>query len=460
MSKLISFYKRVLSSLGIQTDEQDFVVVDTGKKIQPMLIDGKPVVLPTKQHIDTMTTVESNGEVKINKVLFNPLREDLIKGETEVLIKLKKNYEIRINFAVCNLVELYIRFGMDQELQKKASLEASTFLTSLNVTRNRNVTNAIDAGTIEKWGKIYAGLLKAPSTKGAVHLFSKKAGKLNNVTYSKLVTATFPLYEALCNLKKDETIFDVKLRNKDIDVLKVIFKYIFNNIDTPEYYMIGSSDASSSFVSLTKMYIKIMSRINELISTLNFIDPEVIPTYITELEVDMNELDNLAMYDADLAKIPNDIDMGRNSATNKILSQTSQSNVTGTPSEFKLDLKALAQGYTMDMQKKMYEESIKSPSTKPVVSPINTVNQHMTPEQKLLYGNTPNFNTGKPMSYADINPMSVMSPYTGINMQQQTMPMYGSAMPYNGINVNPSGFNNYNPMNQMQERPYINIPGN
>lgn len=440
MSKLLTFYEKVIKSIGYEADAEGFIRVANGKKSDLVKIGDKFLVLPTKDQIANMTRVE-DGVVHTTKVLFNPLKEDIVKGDSESLKKIKTTMEVKLSFTAATIFELLLKLGGNQELQKKASLDVNSFIGTLKEARGTNVREVIDEGSLDRWGKLYQQCIKPTSTKGLLHMFIKKGGVVNDVKYNRLSNMGFPMYRALSDMgPKDKNLYGVTLRTKDIKVLKLIYEYVFLNIDTPEYYMLGSMDTNSpGFVSLFKLYLTVGNRFNEILNSLDFMKEEIIDIAKLDLDIDFSELDNTAKFAGEIALIPVDNDTSAKSTSRLLGSQQEAPKATEVvnPTKPKLDPRALLNG-TYNQQ------PVYTPPPNVPVPQVDTTG--MTAAQKILYGNNPSLvqpvNPQEPRPMG-INNMPVPQPQP-YYPQQQGYPQAPGMYPNMGGYPPQSQYNNYN----------------
>jgi len=463
---LIEFYKRTLNTAGFVYDDEGFIKAPraNGKPIQ-VVDSGRPMVLPTPEHKNSLTEV-IDGEATLVKTLFNPLNEDAVKGESISLRKLKNAMEHKLNFSLAMTVELLLELGLSLEMQKKASLNLNKFIGSLNKARTSNVKDLIDEGSIDRWLKIYKASIKAGPTKGLIHTYLKRGGMLNGTKYNRLATASFPIYKLLDTVNKNTPLLGVKMRGKDPKVLKLIFEYIFTGIDdNPEKYAIGSLDpVSPGFISLTKLYITIANRLNELLNDLKFMDEVVSTSAIIDVKITEDELDKLDIYKNELAAIPSDIDAGRH-----------RSLVKDAPTEQPKQEKATARSI-LNSQNGIAESVANYTPTQAIVQQVlhnnNTVpapiqqqqvppvqqqqvqtvdTSGMTAAQKILYGNMQVPNTQQVQQQ---RPMGINTMTQQVQQQQMVMPNnMAMTNQYAVPQQLPMQNNMYQHQSPMQQRP-------
>ena len=386
---LNEFYEKVLLSTGLIVTEDGYVKAPLrgrSKVSDNITFKGKTLVLPLRQHFDTMTDI-IDGKKELIKVIFNPLKEDVIKGDSESLAKLKSMIEVRLSHSLNNIFNAIISLALNKEKQKHMSLELTSLFASMKEAKNQNITNVIDENTLEKFKKIASALVVPSNTKGLIHFYLKKGGVVNNVKYNRLAISSFPMYEELEKYVKDGSIYGVKLRPKDVKVFKIIYEYIFNNINVKDYYTFGSTDKNSpGFISLFKLYISIVYRLNELISLLEFTD-EIDEFAKMELHITSEDLDNIARFDRELAVIPNDTEVNR--SMDRLIGNSLVNEQVKT-AEGKLDARSLLYGNNVQPN---YNIPTVQPIQNNVAPTLDTSN--MSVAQKILYGN--DINRQQPM---------------------------------------------------------------
>ena len=65
MSKVVDFYEKVVKSIGLDVNSNGVISVDG----TDVLVDNKPLVLPSKENIDTLVAKNDDGTLTITKVL-------------------------------------------------------------------------------------------------------------------------------------------------------------------------------------------------------------------------------------------------------------------------------------------------------------------------------------------------------------------------------------------------------
>ena len=427
---LNEFYEKVLLSTGLVVTEDGYVKAPLrgrSKVSDNITFNGRTLVLPLRQHFDTMTDI-IDGKKELIKVIFNPLKEDVIKGDSDSLVKLKSMIEVRLSHSLNNIFAAVISLALNKEKQKHMSLELTSLFASMKEAKNQNITNVIDENTLEKFKKIASTLVVPTNTKGIIHFYLKKGGMVNNVKYNRLAMSSFPLYDELDKYVKDGSVYGVKLRPKDVKVFKIIYEYIFNNINVKDYYTFGSTDKNSpGFISLFKLYINIVERLNELISMLEFTD-EIDEFAKMNLAITSEELDNIARFDRELAVIPSDVDVNR--SMDRLVGNSLVNEPTKT-ADGKLDARSLLYGNNYNQNQNIPVQQVHQ-NTAPVLDTTN-----MTVAQKILYGNDINRQQQPMYPQQVMQPPMYGQPQGYVNPMQNQPPMYGQPIYQQQPIVNP-----------------------
>ena len=448
--KLINFYKKVVASLGLTTTKDDFIQIAVGDTKTTFTVNGKPLVLPTKDHIDSAVDVDDDGRVVITKVLFNPLNEDVIKGDSVSLKKTKDIIERRLTHAFASIGELLLTLASNPALQKKTSMELNKFLMALNKADNTNIKSVVDEKSIDLWVKIYGKSLEIDPAKGFIKLFLKKGGTDKGTKYNRLAVAGFPILEQLQDADRDTPFFGIKLRNKDITVFKLIHEYVFNNIDDKYTMSTGSNDKESpGFISLFNLYIQMGERLNKILSSLGNIDQETVDNAVLDIKVTEKELEELAMYKGELVLIPNDVELNRKKTKHQPqhhipplvlddLNKTRQ-----VPMQYVNEpQQVMAPVEEMDLAHRiLYGNNI------PVVPTVGSLNQQM---QRPGYPNIQPMQQ-QPMGYPNMQPQYQQPMY----QQPMQQPVYQQPMYQQPMQQQPMGYPNMQP--QYQQPMYDNF---
>ena len=314
---LIEFYKRVLENVGYVIDKEDYVYIPAHGKKELVTIAGKSMVLPTMDQIESLYVKTEDGKYELSKIPFNPLSEDVIKGDSESIKKLKSCIEYRLSHSIFAIGELLITLASEPKLQKNISTDLELFLANLTKAISQGQRGGVaDDKSIEKWTNIYANMITNHINSFTIYL--KKKGNIDGITYTRVATITSNILDELdehLNNLKDATSYKVSgvtLRKKDVIVFKEVFKYILENLNKNNVISVGSNDSESpTFISLFTLYLNIAKRNNTLLEYLKNINVEYYDSYYIQDLLDVKDLENIKRFKTELLDIPSDIDLTR-----------------------------------------------------------------------------------------------------------------------------------------------------
>jgi len=473
--KLIDFYKRVAHSLSLHVSKDNYIQVEINGNKSMLTDNGIPLVLPTKEHIDSSVDKDDNGDLKLVKLPYNPLNEDVIKGDSISLKKTKTIIERKIAHSFAAVGELLLTLTDDPKLQKGTDLELNKFLSSLNNAEVGKIKALVDDKSIDLWGKIYSRSLEIDPSNGFTKMYLKKKGRYEGEVYNRLAVMSFPIYEQLIEATRDTPIFGITLRKKDIGVFKIIHEYVFKDMDENQTITIGSKDPESpGFVALFKLYIKVANRLNKILKSLEFVNKELVHEATFRIDLTLKELDNLNVYKSELVLLPSELELNRQkavAASSVMQQQAIPANTNTNQSIIQQQAMANPQQQVMvnpqqqPMQQPVQQQAMVNPQQQQPVQQQSNETNSASIVHKLLYGNTqqpqviPQYGTVQPPQPMMQQPV-MQQPMMQQPMAQQPMmqqPMYGvpqqgsiGAMQQNmGINP-PMQQQQYNTQQPMQ----------
>jgi hypothetical protein len=242
---LIELYKQVISCGGWIADDDGFISMKLADlDPQPVLIDGKRLVLPLEYQLKHSDTSK--------RVVFHPLNESILRGESDVVTKLRMNINHRLNFVVGFLSISLMRLATSPAEHPSLKPDQTVFLSMLK---------DVDQQTNEKLQKLAAQMTMGDASKSFSHIYVSKRGDINGRKYARVGVVSFPLYEELC--KDEAEVYGVKLRKKDRQAIKALIEYILPDIDKPATYRRGSdSKVAPTLDALMKAVIAVGDPIN------------------------------------------------------------------------------------------------------------------------------------------------------------------------------------------------------
>jgi len=331
MESLLKFYKDILEMLNLSISEDGKVCIVIDGVSNPLLLDGLPMYLPTKNNISTMYDIVDGKSVKV-KELFNPLDENSVKVGNNSFVKLKNIMELNflsVFYHTAEAILLRVANSTDEN-----DMNIIKFI-SLLAGKKGGARELINDKTLIKWDKIYRNIRLKYINKKYIKLLVTKGGKIDNVKYNRVGVITFPLGEELLKMdKKNNSLLDVKLLNKDINVFKTVFEYLIGDVNTiNDGIQIGSlNKIAPSTHALLLMYDKLYKMFKPTIDTIlkTETDQDIIDRIsLKELPVDIANLSSVIDgFEQYIRMIPNTNQLDAVNKTNNSTNLTNNTSVT------------------------------------------------------------------------------------------------------------------------------------
>lgn len=247
MSKLIDFYKQILSLGGLVTDSEGLVSARIEDSTVPFTVKGKRLALPTKQN---------QGKTE-DLMIFHPLSENFLRGESDVMQRYRSAINTRLNYVIgCMMEELLTLITSTGEHQKLTPEQSEVL----------SIAHEADEGTLTRFAQLLKNMGIGDKEKSFVNIYLKKTASIKGKVYKRGAIVTFPFYKEL--IKKEKTIYGVGLRIKDREAIQKLMEFIIPGIGDDESYNQGSSGDVSPFLeSLLKGLIGVASNINSIATT-------------------------------------------------------------------------------------------------------------------------------------------------------------------------------------------------
>lgn len=427
-NKLLKLYQDIIESLDYHVTEEG--VIKSEVDGVPQLINGLPLVLPTKEHIDTLVAME-DGAYNVTKILYNPFCEDAVKSDSKTLTVTKQIVDSQLLYLTYVVGSQLIAFASNEELHEQASLELSGFMSTLNPGKKHKTKQICDEGTEKIWTTLFKTTSTAGQGKSFIHIFLKKGGSVDGVKYNRLASARFPVYKELEGAHSKDKPYGLNFRNKDITVIRAIFEFIFKGLNTGRKYYYGSNDGSApGFIALMTLYHNLMSRLLDMHKMLKFVDKDLYDAVQFELKFDPSVFDNLQAYAGELSMIPDDSDVARMQETGST-TPSQQTERLGRPQVGNVEINQPNHNQNTMPQQQQHEQ------TRPQMSEDDEFLS-----QFLAGVNRDTFNNGFGGMPMNGMPQSYQQPYPQQQMAYPPQQMNYPPQQYN-YNTPPPGFNGY-----------------
>lgn len=285
---IITLYKHILSDAGLSVDAKGLVSVDNSRfgvseEKTPILIDGKRLVLPTYDQL---------SEGGADKTFFHPLHENLLRGESAVVTRLRGLLSTRLDFTIGILIQHLLDICASVNRHKYLNPDQAQVLS---------IAPNCDELTCKNFASILVKSFEAEHK--FISFYLKRAGVVNGTKYARAGIISFPVFEEIA--KQSGEVFGIKLRKKDYESIINVFKYILKDIDKPEKYNRGSdSDIAPFMDALMKTFLAVSSELNDIVVCYKGFDKEA---NLESLEFNPEWQDafiDLAVMGKEIKKIP------------------------------------------------------------------------------------------------------------------------------------------------------------
>lgn len=243
--ELLDIYKSILKFAGLEADAQGYVRLMGDDSKDQFLVNGKALVLPTDEQLQTMNTAQ--------KMAFHPLAESTIRGESLVIQKLKDAINTNLGLRFGYLGQELIRIVSSPAIQQRLTPEQTEVIIRIKDA---------DETTIVNWNNTLRQLVLKRPTRGFLNVFLRRGGDYRGEKYARVGITTFPYYKELATGEQDVA----KIRKKDIPTFMQIHQAIFPEIDIDEAYNYGFRGQVAPFLcTLLITSAKLAFRINEMV---------------------------------------------------------------------------------------------------------------------------------------------------------------------------------------------------
>ena len=286
MSKIIDFYTGCLESAGLLVDEDGYVrrpvpAEEQGlsRKAPPVIVTRKTLVVPSKAILSKFDSEKM--------IAFHPMCESSTRGESPIIKALVRMFTHRIQSAAFLLAEEMVHMAADSATHEKLSPTEQEFLSVL-------------AEADEKTLKALVKVIEASDDgdNRLLKLYLKRDGVWRKDGVEKkcyrLCVVHFPIMDEL--ERPDNTIFGVKMRVKDKQMILQLFQYLFpKSEESDNPYTFGSDSM------LVPYFHSLLGSFAILAKALNSVS-EVLKDHLDGYEDIaiplswLGELDNLAQF--------------------------------------------------------------------------------------------------------------------------------------------------------------------
>ena len=282
MSKLLDFYTHILNAGSMIVDENGLISAQVANATTPQSVGGKRLVLPTKEYM----AKQDKSEI----VLFNPLHENIMRGESEVMTKFRGNANLKLNYTLQTLLGHLLVIASSTGLHSQLKPDQFELISILK---------DVDEKTNETYKAIVKAMPLGNIEKCFVHIYIKKGANLQGKNHRRGAIVVFPLYEEITKAINDgvSSVYGVKMRKRDLATFRNVLEKLFPGIAEANSYSRGSvSDTAPTLDALLQAVMSLASGINEIVDDYGHILEQLKDLrYNDEWVNDLNDLEKFAI---------------------------------------------------------------------------------------------------------------------------------------------------------------------
>jgi len=246
-NKIVDIYKSILACGGMITDSEGFISVRMNTASEPAVIDGKRLVLPTQNQL-------MNPD-RTNRIVFHPLAENILRGESDVISKLRSVFNIRLNYTFAAIGQNLLQIAASVTDHKKLTPDQSEILS---------IVKDVDDKTVIAFTSLMLNAMKQSADKCFINIYLKRKATIDGKVYSRGGVVTFPVLSEL--LKDQDSYFGVKLRVKDRNAFIQLHEYLLPNLKLDGHYNRASnSDVAPYLDALMHAVMSVGSKFNDVL---------------------------------------------------------------------------------------------------------------------------------------------------------------------------------------------------
>ena len=243
MSRLINLYKTILTSAGLESDAQGRIYQKLAGESIPCTVGEKSLLLPTKEVLkDTDWT---------SAIAFHPLSENVARGESPIIKKLKELLLTRATRVLDGLAFQLLSMAANTQTHEKFSPAQLEYLTYLKDA---------DGKMVDAYRKMI-GSVTIDGKHRLINMYLKRSGTLNGTKYARLCITSLPILD-----KSDEserTLFGHKVRKRDFTSIPQLFEYILPGVNENAYSYGTHNKTAPFFHALMLSYLNIAKQLNQ-----------------------------------------------------------------------------------------------------------------------------------------------------------------------------------------------------
>lgn len=285
MSKLLKLYTEILSYAGMAPNEKDEVMITLLGEEAPAMIDGKRLVMPTR---DILKTTDPEKDI-----VFHPFQEFVNRGESSIVRKMRKAINIRLNLAVAELAPNLFKIMSNPAMHQRFTPQQREILRVVTESK-------IDTGP--KFSEFTQQFFSTELDRIYVNIYLKKSGKIADKVHSRVGVVSFPGFERFAEKDKPK-----KFTNAEWAAFRSMLQFIFPGAEenAESYYGYSDSHDFPWLECLLRTAVAMSSRLNELYAVYREFFPDDAEILTLPFNEDwVSKLDNVDDYRDEIRLIP------------------------------------------------------------------------------------------------------------------------------------------------------------
>lgn len=243
LNMLSAAYSKLISAIGVEINENGKLIQTVNDLNQQVTVDGLELFLPT---------VDNTRNYNESTVLFHPLSENVLLGESPVIKETRALMMDNLHYLILETVDAMLKIGVDNDMVSKLS---PTQIETLRCTAG------VDETTIKNWKSIMRRAESRGSANRVVTIFLKRGAEIDDKDYKRAAIVNFNIYNELVDGKLN--IFGVKIRKADLNIYVKTLETIIDDIAIIDKYSVGSNSlVAPYFDALIRAYAGILKTIN------------------------------------------------------------------------------------------------------------------------------------------------------------------------------------------------------
>lgn len=286
--EILEYYKSLLALAWMYPDEKGFIYTKAGDVDVPAILDGKHLILPTRQQLKNTDWSE--------RLIFNPMHEEFNLGVSDTLTEFRGQVINRLNATMAKVFEHFVNLGINQDVHKHLNTEQGQVLNALV-----KVTDKTAQRLSEMRKK-----MSVNNTSKFISVFIKRGGMVNGEGFSRVGVVNFPLYKEL--LDPEIHPGGVKLTKDDRKIFKELYEFIFPFLLTDaDGYSVGvNSRTAPNLECFLRSVLKVVGTLMETTRPYKDLFPDFDPFLVfpEDLPKWIDLFDNKTMVEKAARAIP------------------------------------------------------------------------------------------------------------------------------------------------------------